>query len=316
TTAWDNFHLDSLSYDSNHNVIKTVGKTWVDTGWVNQTKNLLTYDDNNNLIETIMMMWQENGWVNINKQVTTYNEKNLKTEWLSKFWMDTEWVDQMRTTYNYDMSDLLTDELTRINMFVEWKTSQIKKYEYNSNGQEIVKYTKEIDPMSGDTTSNTKVSSSYSDDLLTEELTQDWANTEWVNSDLETYTYEDNQLTVELWQVWKNNSWENKERWTHTYGTVDVKNGNNLVYNFSLEQNYPNPFNPSTTISFTIDKREHVELAVYNSIGQLVTKLINEEKSAGDYQVTFNASNLPSGIYYYQLLAGNRVLTKKCILLK
>ena len=85
---------------------------------------------------------------------------------------------------------------------------------------------------------------------------------------------------------------------------------------FGLEQNYPNPFNPTTTISFAIDKSEHVELDIYNSLGQLITKLIDEDKVAGNYRVVFNATHLPSGVYYYQLLAGNKIMTKKCILLK
>lgn len=315
-SIWVNSHLDSLMYDSNYNVIKTVGKMWADTGWINQTKNLMAYDDHNNVTESIMQMWQENEWIYINRQVTTYNEKYLKTEWLSQIMMDTEWVDQMKTTYSYNTDDLLIDELSEINMFIEWKTSQIKKYEYNSNKQEIVRYIKEIDPMSGDTTKNSKVSSSYSGDLLTEELTQDWQSTEWVNTTLETYTYEDDQITVVLLQEWKNNAWENKERWTNTYGTVDVEDNRTVVSSFSLEQNYPNPFNPSTTISFAIDKRGHVKLDVYNSLGQLVTKLVDEEKPAGNYQIMFNAVNLPSGVYYYRLSAGNKVMTKKCILLK
>ncbi|VAX23895.1 hypothetical protein MNBD_IGNAVI01-269 [hydrothermal vent metagenome] len=90
---------------------------------------------------------------------------------------------------------------------------------------------------------------------------------------------------------------------------------NNIV-EFKLDQNYPNPFNPSTTISFSIDKQEYVELTVYNSLGQLVTKLLNEDKPAGNYNLVFNAANLPSGVYYYRLFTGNKTMTKKCILMK
>lgn len=58
-----------------------------------------------------------------------------------------------------------------------------------------------------------------------------------------------------------------------------------------MEQNYPNPFNPATTISYAIDKKEHVRLDVFNLLGQLVTKPVDEEKSAGNYQVVFNVIN-------------------------
>jgi hypothetical protein len=88
------------------------------------------------------------------------------------------------------------------------------------------------------------------------------------------------------------------------------------VYEYQLAQNYPNPFNPSTLISFTIAQRSNVILSVFNILGEQVATLINETKEAGNYQVEFNASNLPSGMYVYRIEAGNFVSTKKMMLLK
>ena len=97
------------------------------------------------------------------------------------------------------------------------------------------------------------------------------------------------------------------------------------VTEFKLEQNYPNPFNPSTKIKFTISsnvKREtsNVSLKVYDVLGNEVATLVNEEKAAGIYEVSFsaagNAYTLTSGIYFYQLTAGSFSITKKMILLK
>ena len=90
---------------------------------------------------------------------------------------------------------------------------------------------------------------------------------------------------------------------------------------FSLSQNYPNPFNPSTNIKFEIPKQvrndnSFVTLKVYDVLGNEVATLVNKEKSPGTYEVNFDASNLSSGIYYYQLRAGKFVQTKKMILLK
>ncbi len=83
-----------------------------------------------------------------------------------------------------------------------------------------------------------------------------------------------------------------------------------------LLQNYPNPFNPTTNIQYAIGMRQFMTLKVYDVLGKEIATLINEEKSAGNYEVSFNASNLASGIYYYQLRAGEFVETKKMILLK
>lgn len=85
---------------------------------------------------------------------------------------------------------------------------------------------------------------------------------------------------------------------------------------YRLLQNYPNPFNPSTTIDFSIPQSGKVSLSVYNSIGQTVETLIDKEMTAGDYKVTFNGENLPSGIYFYKLEADNFVDVKKMILLR
>jgi hypothetical protein len=85
---------------------------------------------------------------------------------------------------------------------------------------------------------------------------------------------------------------------------------------FSLEQNYPNPFNPSTTIEFNTAKKSFVALTVFNVMGQIVAKLINEELQKGNYRFHFDASKLSSGIYFYNLTADNFSKTHKMILLK
>ena len=86
--------------------------------------------------------------------------------------------------------------------------------------------------------------------------------------------------------------------------------------NFSLLQNYPNPFNPGTTIKFVINKKSNVTLTIFNSIGEDVLTLVNEEKVVGNYEVNFNASGFTSGIYYYKLQTDDFAQTKKMILLK
>jgi hypothetical protein len=86
--------------------------------------------------------------------------------------------------------------------------------------------------------------------------------------------------------------------------------------NFTLCQNYPNPFNPTTNIQFKISARTKVVLKVFNSIGQEVSELINTYMDKGTYKIEFNALNLTSGIYFYQMIAGEFVDTKKMILLR
>jgi photosystem II stability/assembly factor-like uncharacterized protein len=94
---------------------------------------------------------------------------------------------------------------------------------------------------------------------------------------------------------------------------------NEMPSMLKLEQNYPNPFNPNTIISYTIPDvgtRHAVSLHVYDLLGREVATLVNEYKSAGSYRVQWNASNIPSGVYFYRLQAGSRSETKKLLLLK
>jgi hypothetical protein len=83
-----------------------------------------------------------------------------------------------------------------------------------------------------------------------------------------------------------------------------------------LNQNYPNPFNPSTTISFSVPKKSHVLLKIYDLIGREVAELVNKELPAGSYTSQWNAVHAASGIYFYRLQAGSLIETKKLVLLR
>jgi hypothetical protein len=85
---------------------------------------------------------------------------------------------------------------------------------------------------------------------------------------------------------------------------------------FVLRQNYPNPFNPSTTIEFALPQAGYVNLSVFNVIGQEVATLTAGDHAVGTFKATWDASGLPSGIYFYRLTAGEYVQTKKAVLMK
>ena len=93
-------------------------------------------------------------------------------------------------------------------------------------------------------------------------------------------------------------------------GTVAIPN------NFVLFQNYPNPFNPTTVISYQVPVASHVAIRVYDVLGREVVTLVNERKSAGSYQVDFDAHSLSGGVYFYRMQAGSFTETKKLVLVK
>ncbi len=94
----------------------------------------------------------------------------------------------------------------------------------------------------------------------------------------------------------------------HSSGQIPAK--------FVLDQNHPNPFNPSTALTYQLPAAGFVTLRVYDMIGRVVSTLVSERQNAGEHSVTFIGGSLPSGVYFYQLNAGNLVQTKKMVLLK
>jgi hypothetical protein len=111
-------------------------------------------------------------------------------------------------------------------------------------------------------------------------------------------------------------------QWRKHY--TDVGNEDNewsLPSDFRLKQNYPNPFNPTTTIEYSLPKRGHVLIEIFNLVGQKVRALVDEYKSAGNYGITWDGTDtsgnpLATGIYFCRLRAGDHVQIKKMLLIK
>ena len=151
----------------------------------------------------------------------------------------------------------------------------------------------------------------------TEFLSQNWDGSAWVNSGKYSYTYDGNNNQTEMVrQNWDGSAWANIDKYIFLYIPTGIEQFEGKVSSYSLSNNYPNPFNPSTKISYTIPKRSNVNIKVFNLLGSEVAELVNGEMAAGSYDIEFNASTLPSGVYFYRIQAGNFIDTKKMILLK
>lgn len=117
-------------------------------------------------------------------------------------------------------------------------------------------------------------------------------------------------------------AWSTGREWTYTWigdttFTTKVEKADPIVISsYSLSQNYPNPFNPKTTIDYSIADDGLVKIEIFNTVGQRIITLVDEFKSAGNYTINFDASNLTSGIYFYKIQAGSFTRTMKMILMK
>ncbi|MFZ2322343.1 MAG: C25 family cysteine peptidase [Ignavibacteriaceae bacterium] len=108
----------------------------------------------------------------------------------------------------------------------------------------------------------------------------------------------------------------NYESSNEEMGKQDGTDESEIPGKYALDQNYPNPFNPSTTIKYQLPEDGLVTLKIYDVLGSEIATLVNEQKTAGKYEVNFDASSLSSGVYIYKIQAGNFISSKKMILLK
>ncbi|MBM2841273.1 MAG: putative carboxypeptidase, partial [Bacteroidetes bacterium] len=120
-----------------------------------------------------------------------------------------------------------------------------------------------------------------------------------------------------VWQDSRDGNYEIYYKRDPTGNVVGVEAiGSEIPEQFSLEQNYPNPFNPTTAIRYTLVGTAHVELRVYNILGQEVRTLVNEFQQPGSHSVQLDASSLTSGVYFYKLWTGKFGETRKLMLLR
>lgn len=157
------------------------------------------------------------------------------------------------------------------------------------------------------------------------DLLGNWA-TEWQDTHTENVDWYDcssahsqplnaNQKAYAAWWMWACLAgWDSV-----TSGHINITLSKPV--DFSLEQNYPNPFNPSTTIQYDVGAHrdvplQHVDLSIYNILGEKVATLVSEMQPAGSYQINFNASHLPTGIYFYKLTVDNAHQVRRMVLIK
>ncbi len=120
-----------------------------------------------------------------------------------------------------------------------------------------------------------------------------------------------------LFRIVGNRSWNYLKTEVILRSTVTSSKDNvATIPDYFLSQNYPNPFNPSTKITYSLPATEYVELEIFSSLGQSISKLIHSIQSVGNHSLTWDASGLPTGVYFYRLRTLRQTITRKMVLLK
>jgi hypothetical protein len=339
---WLNMAYTEFFYNSNGLLTNDISKSWSDNAWVNNMKTSYTYEGNLKM-SAESENWENETWVPYIKSQWTYNENNRVTNIFDQLWMNDQWVNISQTTYTFD-GDNCIELLMQDWVNDAWETTHKTTYEYDGEGNNTVSISETL--IMGISIKSKEIST-YSQGLRTFVLRQNLSGTDWVDASRATYSYNANGLEIEfvgeewtgaewvytmqglyaydangnntevLTKNWNGSEWVNFMKLTYNYQSVtDVEDNDITVKDFKLFNNYPNPFNPSTEIKFEIENSDFVELKIFDVLGNLVKTLVNQELASGTYVYNFDARELTSGIYFYRLLSGNFISTKKMTLTK
>ena len=312
-SQWVNFYLLTYTYDANDDMSLALTESWDGAQWVKQYQSTYTYDLSGNMISELFGWWENGTWDTSHRYTYTYDSYgNIISEfWESVSIWSNEWENSRRYTYTYDsygtnrISELFEQWIIHSTGGAEWETQSRTTYTYDVNGN------------------------------MLSMLEEDWRDTGWENEWRLTYTYNLNGDMTGLSEIWNGSQWaegDGQFSFTDSFGRefgfyateikvyyktiTGIEESKVNITDYSLAQNYPNPFNPSTTISYTLPQNGVVQLKVYDMLGKEVAVLVNKNQIRGSYKIKFDASSLPSGIYFYTLKSGSFSETKKLILLR
>ncbi len=337
---WDgNVFTDAERYfrtfDENKNILRIVSEELEDNEWIPYNRESFTYDEAGNILSEIREYWLDNNWENSSRETYTYIN-NLIYQELSENWINS-WENSYLTTYYYDgdkVTSILDQSWTnkwvnnynttftydsKNNLLVEfeeqwnrnsntWEEYSKDTYTYNNNNKVLSRFFEWWSDYSG-YHADKYIYSYDTDDNLIKGEHFDLTDGEWVYS--EGYFYY--PIYYQGKEIFSINCYKMEIEYT---GQTSISEGTNELTSYKLYQNYPNPFNPTTKISYSVPSVSFVTIKIYDVLGKEVTTLVNEEKASGTYDCVFDASMLVSGVYLYQLRAGEFVQTKKFMLLK
>lgn len=273
-------------YNENNDLTEEKYQGWDDNKWNTYYIRNCSYDSQNHIVDEIYQDWDGARLIYSDRYMYDYDNYNNQIEMIKMSWSDSLWLNSYKQFYIYDILGNKTETKFFVWEIDCWHIAQKEFYNYNLTGFLI---------------------------LILRQGTID--STDY-NIHRNIYEYDlENNLISNTSQEWDNNSWQNLTRIFNIYTPKPGFDGN--VNNYWLANNYPNPFNNSTTIRFLIPKEEIVTLKIFNLLGQQIETIINNEiKTVGAHEISWEASKSASGVYFYQLKAGEFIETKKMLLIK
>ncbi len=347
---WRKLSRRISTYNADGNILSSFTQYWNAGGyWQNNFLSNYSYIGSKR-DSIVYKIWRNDDWEYFMLLTFDYSNAGELFSTTYKQWEDTVWTANSREEYIYNSDNLVDSTFTKIWLTPEnmWFNSGLIIYTYDANGNEIEFLEKTW--YSNSWNNNRKITTTFNENnQKTSWVLQRWAYSNWLNVERVIYQYDENgNMNFAYHETWD----ENNSAWNRTDGTIDfldnsgmefvlqaseinvfysglteVSENSDLIKDFKLKQNFPNPFskssggNPTTTIEYSIPtvgakNFSPVQLKIFDVLGREITTLVNKKQSPGNYSIKFNASNLPTGIYFYRIYAGDYFATKKMILMK
>jgi len=305
-SSWDSVSRFEYYYNIQGQLTQFVDQNYIANNWENYQRESYKYDVYGNAISQLMEEWQ-NGWQNFHLFTAYFSNVNRMDSSLFQMWDSTYWENYARASFYYNnQNGFLESFIGQLWAGGSWINNLNRKINNDDNGNQL------------------------------EQLDLVWNGNDWENSIRRFFTYDGLNYTLTAYcELWNGTEWymddgefiiENPDGFRagflmhnafiyyKTTGIDDEKVI--LTENYILYQNYPNPFNSTTKIKYKIPVSGKVTLKIFDLIGSEVATVVNDYQTTGSYEVSFQAENLSSGIYIFQLQAGKFRETKKLILLK
>lgn len=309
---WENVQRSAYTFNVNGNPTSYLFEHWdISTSqWVWEYRGRYNYDEDGTFLTSIFEYWDSytESWINDRKYSATYDTSSKPISYLREKWDISveQWFNDQKCTIVYDDSGNITTRLYE-NWnpdITQWMKYYRYTYTYDDRGNMLTLLNDNWDKDGEKWTHYILQTYTYNDfDNVVHFISKSWNVNEWISGVSTCYIMDFSYFCEELFAY-------------YTINTI-IQNKRNLTHlKYSLLQNYPNPFNPNTTIEFSLPKNEYITLTIYNNLGKKIKILLNEEMAPGSHIINFDGSDLPSGLYFYRIVAGSFVSTKKLLLLK
>jgi hypothetical protein len=338
-TGWDTTSRVTSRYDSAGRILEVVTETLEEGSW-DTTRALYFYASTGYLIETLHQGWTGSTWSNFRRYLFTYDPAgNL----VRQLWQNysTAWDEDEEVLIYYDSTGFMTEYIWRQYGPSGWANAGRYTQAPDSNGYigtAYYYYPTDSSWTYGETTHFSRKTDGEllevvwensggfvrregytydANDLLTEIVQQTWAGV-WEDLFRFVYSYDAQMnLSRRLQQEWGGVGWldSHDQLYEWSFLTTPVEAGD-LPAGFALAANYPNPFNPGTTIDYSLSHPEMVTVKIYDALGREIAILVDQREAGGPHSVSWDARGYPSGVYYYRIVAGDFIRTRRMILLK